>query len=212
MKFRLKSSSIAWRSIFLGQVQSKSTIGLVAPTCASRARRSKPRFCRSRSSMARTSRSQGLSMISSQQPMRPNSPRALRRVFNSVGVSSVVMAAILLEGVVGRERVRGDDEVAVLAGSKREADGRWQAAVGAALVDHLAHGADVDGVALEDFDERVFECVGSRAIEQLQQPRGVAAEIFAALGQAAKERLAAGRGLGETVEPAVLASAFPFED
>ena len=122
------------------------------------------------------------------------------------------MAAILLEGVVGRERVRGDDDVAVLTGSEREGHGRWQAAVGAALVDHLAHGADMHGVALEDLDERVFEGVGASAVEQLQQPGGIAAEIFTALGQAAKKRLATGRGYGETIEPAMLSSALLFED
>jgi hypothetical protein len=37
MKLRLKSASIAARSIFLGQLQSKSTMGLVAPMCVARA-------------------------------------------------------------------------------------------------------------------------------------------------------------------------------
>jgi hypothetical protein len=45
----------------------------------------------------------------------------------------------------------------------------------------LAHGADVDGVALEDLDQRVFERVGAIGIEQLQETRGVAAEILAAI-------------------------------
>lgn len=66
------SSPIASVSIFLGQVQSKSTIGLAAPAWASRMRRSRPRFWRSRSSMASTSCSHGLSMICSQQAINPN--------------------------------------------------------------------------------------------------------------------------------------------
>src|SRR5258706_9037500 len=41
-KERLNSSSMASRSIFFGHAQSKSAIGLAAPTWASRARRSKP--------------------------------------------------------------------------------------------------------------------------------------------------------------------------
>ncbi len=122
------------------------------------------------------------------------------------------MAAGFLEHVVGGELVRGDDEVAVLTGSKRESHSRRQAAVRSALVDDLAYCTDVHGVALEDLDERVFERVGSSAVEQLQQPGGVAAEIFAAFGQAAEERPAARRGFGEAVEPAMLASALLFED
>jgi hypothetical protein len=52
----------------------------------------------------------------------------------------------------------------------------------------LAHSADVDGVPLEDLDQRILERVGAIGIEQLQEPRGVAAEILAAVGQTAEER------------------------
>ena len=56
----------------------------------------------------------------------------------------------------------------MLAGSERDGD-RWrQPALGTASVEHLAHGADVDGVALEDLDQRVFERVGAIRVEQLQ--------------------------------------------
>jgi hypothetical protein len=103
-----------------------------------------------------------------------------------------------------------DDEIAVLAGRERNGDGRRQAALGPAPVQHLAHGADVQGVALEGFDESVFELLSADDVKELKETSRVAAEVFAALGEAAKERLAARRGLGETVEPAMLPSALLF--
>ena len=75
-----------------------------------------------------------------------------------------------------------DDKVAVLAGGERDRDGRGQPALGTASVEHLAHSADVDGVALEDFHQRVLKRFGAIGIEQLQETRGVAAEILAAVG------------------------------
>jgi hypothetical protein len=99
-----------------------------------------------------------------------------------------------------------DDEIAVLAGRERNGDGWRQAALSPAPVQHLAHGADVDGVALEGFDESVFELLSASDVEEQKETGRVAAEVFAALGEAAEERLAARRGLGETVEPAMLPS------
>jgi hypothetical protein len=86
-----------------------------------------------------------------------------------------------LERVVGGEAVGSDDKVAVLAGGERDRDGRRQPALGTASVEYLAHSADVDGVALEDLDQRLLERVGAIGIEQLQETRGVAAEILAAV-------------------------------
>ena len=48
-----------------------------------------------------------------------------------------------------------DDKIAVLARGQRDGDRRRQPALRSATVEHLAHGADVDGVALKDFDEGV---------------------------------------------------------
>jgi hypothetical protein len=53
-----------------------------------------------------------------------------------------------------------------LAWRERNGHGGRQSAVGTALVEHLAHGADVNGVVLEDFDESVFEGVGSYPAQQ----------------------------------------------
>jgi len=57
--------------------------------------------------------------IWSQHAISPNIPRALRRVFNSVGVNSVVMVFVFVECVVGSECVRSDDQIAVLARCQR---------------------------------------------------------------------------------------------
>src|SRR5258708_2533243 len=187
-------------------------MGFAAPTCASRMRRSRPRFWRSRSSMASTSCSHGLSMIWSQQAINPNRPSALRRVFNSMGVSSVVMSFFFLECVVGGERVRGDDHVAVVAGGLWNAQRQRQAALGPLPVDHLAHGTDMDGVALEGFDERVLECVGACGVQQLQQPRRVAADVLIALSEATNERLTARGCFTEPIEAAMLPGALLFRD
>jgi hypothetical protein len=74
----------------------------------------------------------------------------------------------------------------------------------------LAHSADVDGVALEDLDQRLLERVGAIGIEQLQEARGVAAEILPAVGQAAEERRAAGRRLGKAIQPTMLSGPLLF--
>ncbi|MEI9939217.1 MAG: hypothetical protein WDO69_18510 [Pseudomonadota bacterium] len=75
------------------------------------------------------------------------------------------MVFVLLEGVVGSERVRGDDEVAVLA--RCQWNGQWQSqtALGALPVDDLAYSADMDRAALKDLDERVLEGVAARSVE-----------------------------------------------
>jgi hypothetical protein len=98
----------------------------------------------------------------------------------------------------------------MLAGGERDGDWRWQPALGTASVEHLAHSANVDGVALEDLDQRILERVGAIGIEQLQQTRGVAAEILAAVSQAAEERRAAGRRLGEAIQAAMLSGPLLF--
>ncbi|WP_233561086.1 hypothetical protein [Sorangium cellulosum] len=75
-------------------------------------------------------------------------------------------------------------------------------ALGAAAVDHLADGADVDGVALELLDERLFELGGADGFEQLQEPGDRAADVVAALGDDAEECLAAAGGASEAIEAA----------
>jgi len=85
--------------------------------------------------------------------------------------------------------VRRDDQVTVLAWRERNGHGRRQSAVGTALVEHLPDGADVNGVVLEDFDESVFEGVGSYAIEQAEKSGRVAANILVALIEGAQEAL-----------------------
>jgi hypothetical protein len=52
-----------------------------------------------------------------------------------------------------------------------------------------------------DYAKRVLECIGAIGVEQLQETRGVAAEILAAVGQAAEERLATGAALARRSRP-----------
>lgn len=58
----------------------------------------------------------------------------------------------------------------------------------------LADGADVDGVALERFDEGLFELGGAGGVEDLKKPGGGAADIVAARGDNPEERLAGACG------------------
>ncbi|KYF72768.1 hypothetical protein BE15_02660 [Sorangium cellulosum] len=95
-----------------------------------------------------------------------------------------------------------DDEGGVLAARDGDRDRRRQVALGAAAVDHLADGADVDGVALELLDERLFELGGADGFEQLQEPGDRAADVVAALGDDAEECLAAAGGASEAIEAA----------
>ena len=62
--------------------------------------------------------------------------------------------------------MRRDDQVAVLAGGERDSYGRRQPAIGTASIEHLAHGADMYGVVLEDLDQSVLEGIGTHAIEE----------------------------------------------
>jgi hypothetical protein len=87
--------------------------------------------------------------------------------------------------------MRDDNEVSVFLGAHWDGDWGRKAVFGTALVEDLSHRADVHGVVFEDFDQRVFESKRTHGIEQLQQARGVAADILAALGQATQKALAA---------------------
>ncbi|KYF54936.1 hypothetical protein BE08_45005 [Sorangium cellulosum] len=63
--------------------------------------------------------------------------------------------------------MRRDDKLGVLAAGDGDGDGRRQAPLGAAAVEHLADGTDVDGVALEHLDQGLFELGGADGVEQL---------------------------------------------
>lgn len=108
--------------------------------------------------------------------------------------------------------MRNDDEVAVIARRERNGDGWRQATLGAMFVDHLAHGADVDSVSLKDFDESVFERISADRVEQVEQARRVAAEVFVALGEATQKGLTTWRRFGEAIEAAMLPGPLLFCD
>ncbi len=76
----------------------------------------------------------------------------------------------------------GDDEIGMLAARDGDGEGRRKAVSGAAAVDDLPDRTDVDGVALERFDERFLELGSAGGIEDLQKPGGGAADIVATLG------------------------------
>jgi hypothetical protein len=78
------------------------------------------------------------------------------------------MLAVLLERIVGAESVGNDDEISMVAGRERNAHRRRQATLRASPVEYLSDGTDVNGVALEYFDERVFEGVCTGGVEQLK--------------------------------------------
>jgi hypothetical protein len=69
------------------------------------------------------------------------------------------MFAVLLERIVGAESVGSDDEVSMLTGRERNAHRWWQATLRAPLVEDLSDSADVNGVALENFNQRIFQSV-----------------------------------------------------
>lgn len=108
-------------------------MGLDVPTRELRHRRSSERFCFSRSSMASTSGSQGLSAIASQQACRS-----------------------------GGQGVGRDNDLVMGGVGNREGCGRRDAALRAAAVGGLPHSADVDGVVLKGLGERLFELDGAR--------------------------------------------------
>jgi hypothetical protein len=101
--------------------------------------------------------------------------------------------------------MRCDDEVGVLAAGDRDGQGRWKATRRAQSVDDLANGAEVEGVVLEGFDESFLEIDGTGGVEELEQSCGGAADVAALLGDGAEKCLTARCGLGEAIEPAVLA-------
>src|ERR1700761_1963713 len=109
---------MASRSIFFGHDQSKSGIGLKVATLALWSLRSRPRRCRSPSSIVNTSESHGLSAMRSQLAARPKRPRALSLVFTSVGLRSLMVDSFF-ESVVGGQGMGRDDEAGMLAGRNR---------------------------------------------------------------------------------------------
>ena len=90
--------------------------------------------------------------------------------------------------------MRGDDKIGVVTARDGDGEGRREATSGATAVDDLSDGAYVDGVALEGFDEGLFELGGASGVEDLQKPSGGATDIVAALGHKPEERLAAACG------------------
>src|SRR5262245_55057312 len=82
--------------------------------------------------------------------------------------------------------------------------GRWCTALGTTAIEDLSNGTDVNGIVLEDLDERLFELGGASLSQQMQQARGRGAEIAALVGDDPQKRLA-GRGrLAEKIEAAML--------
>ena len=100
--------------------------------------------------------------------------------------------------------MRGDNELGVVAASDRDGYGRRESACGTAAVDDLPHSADVDGVALEGFDEGFLELGRASGVEDLKKPGGGATDIVAALGDDPEERLATARGASQPIKAAVL--------
>src|SRR5437879_1656761 len=99
--------------------------------------------------------------------------------------------------------MRSDDEIGVLAAGDGDRYGGREPAVGAAPVDDLAYGSDVDGVALEDLDERLLELDSTGGIEDLKESRRGAAEVFPSFSEDAKECPAAACGFGQSIEATV---------
>jgi hypothetical protein len=107
---------------------------------------------------------------------------------------------IVLRGqaVVARERVRTDDEIAVRRRREREQNRRRKPSLIAPTVEHLANSADVDRVAFENLDQGLLEFRSAGPVEQREQTCGDTADILAALGEQAKERLAGRSGFAKT--------------
>jgi hypothetical protein len=78
------------------------------------------------------------------------------------------MVLVLLERVVGGKRVRGDNEIGVLAAGNGDEDGGRQAACGTTAVDDLADSADVNAVVLEHLGGGFLELGGADSGEQLE--------------------------------------------
>jgi hypothetical protein len=97
-----------------------------------------------------------------------------------MGLSSVT-GGLLPQGVIGGERVRCGDQVGMLAARYRYGFGRWHAACGAAPIDDLTDGADVNGLALQGFDECFLESAAPTASRSWVAGAGWHADILMAL-------------------------------
>ena len=83
--------------------------------------------------------------------------------------------------------------------------GSEQPALRAPSIADLADRPEVNGVALEAFDERFSEVERADGVEEDEQPRGGTADVAAALRESPQEGLAAAGGAREPVETTVLA-------
>src|SRR5882724_5043714 len=145
-----KSSDIraskAARSQRLGQVQSKSQMGLKRPIRASRKRRSRLRRARSCSSQSIKLCTQLSVATCVQWASRPLRWRALARVCKA----SRLFIGLLLELVIGIEPVRRDVGIARLdVGGQIDGDGRRFLALLAALFERQTHRVGMRHAACE---------------------------------------------------------------
>src|SRR5579864_4990135 len=165
-KSRVIRASKAERSQRLGQLQSKSQIGLKRPIWAERRRRSRlrrARSCSSQSSSTPTHLAAAASPQCARTPCRLSALARVRRV-------SRLFIGLILELVVGCELVRLDGDVTGLdVLGQIDGDGRWLVALLATALERQTHGVGVRHVVRERLADRGLELDGAVTVEQPQQ-------------------------------------------
>src|SRR5277367_1258252 len=210
MKPTSRARSTRSRSILVGQLQSKSAIGLKPPMWLAVKRRSRLRLtwsfssssttCSSsctglhRSLVARATRSSSWSPVA-------RSPRSRRR-----WASSLMVALRLGSGepIVATERVGRDPEVARarVVGQRVLEGGAPRGAL--RLIEDVRNRLGRERAAPEGIGDGRVEGLRAEAIEELEQPRGGAPEVPAAERDGAQERLGVRARGAEPVAPAEL--------
>src|SRR5215210_4630889 len=176
---RERARSISGRSIFLGQFQSKSAIGLKAPSRLLTRRRSRERRERSAASLRTisSSRARGArprSMARARRSSRAAAVAARPRALSSVARSLIAVLRLGCgELVVAAESMRLDVQGGEL-GTVGEIDrqGRLTLSVAAVLFDQVLDGGEGWSGVLEDLLERSSQEVGAVEREQLSQSVG----------------------------------------
>src|SRR5260370_2429942 len=205
IKFREKSSSTRGRSHWVGQVHSKSAMGLYFCSRAAFRRRRKLRRERSVSSICSSWGSHGSWRMVSTLASSPCRPRRSRRSRKFSRFNASFGGLVLIGRVRGQLFViaqvgcpHGD----VQAGIVRQGDGDRRAltAQGELGIDEVTHGAQVRSVLGERGVNRLRKGIASVGIEQLQQPAGEYAQVHTALGGEFEQSFGSWGGMMQPIE------------
>src|SRR5712691_3085742 len=203
-KSRVKARSMTSRSIFLGQFQSKSAMGLKRPMRERSSRLSRLRLAPSVSSRrtisSTTWRGEKRPLLARARKSSLPSAKAMRPIWVSCSLRSGVFVVVVCTGklIVDLRLVGPDHEVGQI-GTAREVDGQRRPGLGRAAAPHqqVGDGGNARCVTLEGLDQGGPEGLRPVVVEQAQELYGGGAGVLTLGEGRLQEGLSLGHGGGE---------------